>query len=75
MCANDLITNKRAKITDINCDEVLRSRFYSFGIIKGSTICVTTKSMAKKTIEIKINQSKIALRASEASKIKVSYEN
>ncbi|QKF72728.1 ferrous iron transport protein A [Aliarcobacter faecis] len=74
MSINDLITDKPAKITDIICDDVLRNRLYSFGIIKGSTICVTAKSMAKKTIEIKVNQSKIALRDSEASKIKVSHE-
>lgn len=73
MSINDLITNKKAQITDIECDKILRNRLYSFGIIEGSTVFVTKKSMAKKTIEIKINQSKIALRSSEAEKIKVSY--
>ena len=73
MSVNDLKVNIKAEITDIICDEILKNRLYSFGIIKGSTICVTAKSMAKKTVEIKINQSKVALRSSEASKIKVSY--
>lgn len=75
MSVNDLTINKQAKIVDILCDEILKSRLYSFGVAKGSSICVTAKSMGKKTVEIKINQSKIALRSSEASKIEVSYEN
>lgn len=75
MSVNDLTINKQAKIVDILCDEILKSRLYSFGVVKGSSICVTAKSMGKKTVEIKINQSKIALRSSEASKIEVSYEN
>lgn len=71
MSLNDQITNKNVEIVAINCDEALRNRFYSFGIIKGSNVCVTGKSLGKKTIEIKINNSKIALRACEASKIEV----
>ena len=54
MSLNDQITNKNVEIVAINCDEVLKNRFYSFGIIKGSNVCVTGKSLGKKTIEIKI---------------------
>ena len=75
MSINDLIINQQAQVIEILCDDVLKNRLYSFGIIKGSSIYVTAKSIGKKTIEIKVNQSKIALRSSEASKIKVSYEN
>ncbi|OCL86077.1 FeoA domain protein [Aliarcobacter thereius] len=71
MCINDLEINKEAKIVEINCDDILRNRLYSFGVIKDEKLVVTAKSIAKKTLEIKINQSKIALRSSEASKIKV----
>jgi len=73
MSINDLVLGKKALIKSINCDEVLKNRFYSFGMTAGTTIYVTAKSLAKKTIEISINQSKIALRASEASKIEVCY--
>ncbi|OCL94270.1 FeoA family protein [Arcobacter porcinus] len=71
MCINDLDINKEAKIVEIYCDDILKNRFHSFGIFKNEKIVVTAKSIAKKTLEIKINQSKIALRSSEASKIKV----
>lgn len=71
MSVNDLDLEKIATIKAINCDDILKNRLYSFGIIIGSQISVTAKSLAKKTIEIKINQSKVALRHSEANKIKV----
>ena len=67
----DLDLQKTANIKAINCDDILKKRLYSFGIIVGNQICVTAKSLAKKTIEIKINQSKVALRNSEAINIKV----
>ena len=71
MSLNDLDLQKKASIKAINCDDILKKRLYSFGIIVGNQICVTAKSLAKKTIEIKINQSKVALRHSEAINIKV----
>ena len=71
MSLNDLDLQKKANIKAINCDDVLKKRLYSFGIIVGTEIGVTAKSLAKKTIEIKINQSKVALRHSEAINIKV----
>ena len=71
MSLNDLDLQKKANIKAINCDDVLKKRLYSFGIIVGTEICVTAKSLAKKTIDIKINQSKVALRHSEAINIKV----
>ncbi|MBL3519045.1 FeoA family protein [Aliarcobacter lanthieri] len=71
MSVNDLDLEKITTIKAINCDEILKNRLYSFGIIEGTHITVTAKSLAKKTIEIKINQSKVALRHSEANKIEV----
>lgn len=71
MYLNDLDLNETAEIYEINCDDILKNRFYSFGIINGTKLKLTAKSLAKKTLEIKINNSKIALRASEAEKIRV----
>lgn len=71
MSLNELDLGTVAIIEAINCDEVLKNRFYSFGIITGTPVCVTARSLAKKTIEIKVNQSKVALRHSEANKITV----
>ena len=75
MTLDQLKIKQKATISSINCDEVLKNRLYSFGIVKGATITVEETTLTKSTIEIKVNQSKIALRSSEASKIKVSYEN
>lgn len=73
MTLSELKKKESAQIVAINCDEVLKNRLYSFGIVKGATITVEETTLTKSTIEIKINQSKIALRLSEASKIEVKY--
>ena len=74
MTLDQLNINESAIITAINCDEILKDRLYSFGIIKGVKIEIVELTLTKSTIEIKINQSKIALRLIEASKIQVAYE-
>ncbi|MDD2896182.1 MAG: FeoA family protein [Aliarcobacter sp.] len=74
MTLNQLKINESAIITAINCDEVLKDRLYSFGIIKGVKVQIVELTLTKSTIEIKINQSKMALRLIEASKIEVAYE-
>ncbi len=74
MTLDQLNINESAIITAINCDEILKNRLYSFGIIKGVKIEIVELTLTKSTIEIKINQSKIALRLNEASKIEVAYE-
>ena len=73
MTLNELKKKESGQIIAINCDEVLKNRLYSFGIVKGAVITVEETTLTKSTIEIKINQSKIALRLSEASKIEVMY--
>lgn len=74
MTLDKLKLNEKAIITSINCDDILKNRLYSFGIIKGSTLKIVAFTLTKSTIEIKINQTKVALRLSEASKIEVEYE-
>ncbi len=74
MTLNQLKINESAIITAINCDEILKDRLYSFGIIKGVKVQIVELTLTKSTIEIKINQSKMALRLVEASKIEVEYE-
>lgn len=63
-----------AIIKSIDCDNVLKNRFYSFGIVKGARIKVEEITLTKSTIEVRIDQTKIALRLSEASCIEVEYE-
>ena len=73
MTLNELKIKESAEVISINCDKVLKNRLYSFGIIKGAILKIEELTLTKSTIEIKINQSKIALRLSEAEKIEVKY--
>ena len=71
MRLDELHKNEEGIILNIDADKTLKSRFNSFGITKGTKVSVITETMAKKTIEIQVNKTKIALRVSEASKIEV----
>ena len=73
MTLNELKIKESAEVLSVNCDNVLKNRLYSFGIIKGAIVKIEELTLTKSTIEIKINQSKIALRLSEAEKIEVKY--
>lgn len=74
MTLDELNINDIAIIKSINCDSFLKNRFYSLGIVKGAKIEIEKITLARNTIEIKINKSSFALRASEAEKIEVEYE-
>jgi len=71
MRLDELNENEKATIKRIDADEVLKHRLFSFGVIKGATLKVKAFSPKKKTIEIEINRSRIALRLDEAKKIEV----
>jgi ferrous iron transport protein A len=71
MKLSDLKLNQKASIYKIDCNDELKQRFYSFGIIKGSTIFVEAMSLAKNTIEINIEDTSIGLRVDEANTIEV----
>ncbi|BAK74142.1 MAG: ferrous iron transport protein A [Arcobacter sp.] len=75
MTLDELKLNETVEIVAINCDNILKNRLYSFGITKGVIVTIEGLTLTKSTIEIKVNQSKIALRLSEASKIEVKYAN
>ena len=71
MTLDELKLHESGQIVAINCDSILRNRLYSFGISKGIKISIVQCTLTKSTIEIKVDQSKIALRLNEASKIEV----
>lgn len=71
MTLDKLNIKESAIIKSINCESALKNRFYSFGIIRGSTITIEERTLTKSTIEIKINTTKVALRLKEASSIEV----
>jgi len=71
MTLDNLNVGDSATILSINCESALKNRFYSFGIVRGSTITIEEITLTKSTIEIKINTTKVALRLKEASTIEV----
>lgn len=72
MTLNQLKKGEKASIQEFSCDKILKSRFNSLGIKKGELIHIEEVTLAKETIEVKINRTKIALRVSEAKQIEVS---
>ncbi|MCW8929246.1 MAG: ferrous iron transport protein A [Gammaproteobacteria bacterium] len=71
MKLNELKKGQLATVSEINANRELKNRFNSFGLVKGAIISIDGHSLAKKTMEICINKTHIALRASEAEKIEV----
>lgn len=71
MKLSELQKGECGKIISIDSDSVLKSRFSSFGISRGSIVYVIEQTISKNTIEIKINNTKIALRLSEANTIEI----
>ena len=71
MTLDKLNIGENGKIVSINCNDALKNRFYSFGIVRNSIVSIEEVTLTKSTIEIKINTTKIALRISEAQAIKV----
>jgi len=71
MKLNGLKKGQSATVKVINAGRELKNRFSSFGLVKGAIIYIEGHSLAKKTIEIRINKTRIALRASEAEKVEM----
>lgn len=71
MKLSELQKGECGKIISISSDSVLKARFSSFGITRGATIYVLEYTIAKNTMEVKINNTKIALRLTEAKFIEV----
>lgn len=71
MNLSDLKINQNAKVKKIDCNNELKQRFYSFGIIKGADIFIQNISLARNTIEIVVEDTSIALRVEEAKSIEV----
>ena len=72
MLLSQLHKGDEAVIVRINADSTLRNRLSSFGVVRGERLKVKGCSLAKKTMEIEIEHTLLALREIEASKIEVS---
>lgn len=71
MTLDNLAQGESAKVTAINASRELKNRFNSFGLVKGATVYAEARSLGKKTLEIRINKTRIALRSSEAKKVEI----
>ncbi len=71
MKLNQLEKKQKAIVKKINASPQLKHRLYSLGVIPGSNVEIINHSIGRKTIEIKVNNSLIALRDNEAKNIEV----
>jgi Fe2+ transport system protein FeoA len=71
MKLNQLKKGDRALIRRIDADAELRNRLHSFGIVPGEELTVKGCSLGRKTMEIDVDGTLIALRRDEAAKIGV----
>jgi len=74
MTLDKLNIGDKAVIKTLNCDKELKNRFYSFGMVKGSEVYIKEITLARSTMEIKIQNTKVAIRLSEAAKIEIENE-
>jgi ferrous iron transport protein A len=75
MTLDKLNIGDKAAIKAVNCDKELKNRFYSFGMVKNSIITVEEITLARNTMEIRIKNTKVAIRFSEAAKIEIEIVN
>jgi len=71
MVLTDIRKGDKAEIVKVNADKALKDRLNSFGIMRGEILYVKGCSLAKKTMEIEVGSTLIALRADEADKIEI----
>ncbi len=74
MTLDKLQKGDMALIKKIESESELKQRLSAFGVMRGTQIIVEAFSLKKKTIEIKVHRSHIALRLEEAEKIEVEHQ-
>jgi len=75
MVLSDIKKGDKAEIVKIHADKALKDRLSSFGVMRGEVLHVKGCSLAKKTMEIEVGSTLIALRANEADKIEIKQIN
>jgi ferrous iron transport protein B len=71
MNLGDLKKGETAKVIAIDSNKELKNRLGSLGLSKGVAVTVKEYSLARKTMDVRINRTQIAIRISEARKIQV----
>jgi len=75
MKLSDLHIGDRAVVKRIDADSSLKQRLTSFGVGRGAEVGIEKYSIGKKTFEIFVDGTLIALRDEEAKKIEVERVN
>jgi len=65
----DLKENQSARVYKITAPEPLRSRLLGMGILKGAEVLLKNYTFSKKTYEVEIGRTNVALREEEAKGI------
>lgn len=68
---SELKKQQEAIVTKVEAPTELKQRLASFGLIKGANIKVIDCSIGKSTIEVKVDNTLLALRKEEAENIEV----
>jgi ferrous iron transport protein A len=71
MKLSELEKNQKAIIKKVDCEDDLKQRLFSFGIIKGTEIKANEVSLAKNTMVIEIENTELAIRIEEAKQVEV----
>lgn len=71
MTLSQLKKGDRALIRRVVAEPELRTRLHSFGIVPGEELTVKGCSLGRKTMEIDVDGTLLALRREEAEKIEV----
>lgn len=71
MYLNDAKVGDEFKIINIDANSQLKNRFFSLGISRGATASIEEMTLARETIELRLNKSRIAIRVSEAKCIEI----
>ena len=71
MRLNECKKGQKLKILKLHANEELKHRLISFGVMKHTVIEFIGEAPRKKTIEIKVGNMQVALRAQEAQMIEV----
>jgi len=71
MCLLEIEVGEMVSVDSINVSQELKRRLNSFGLMRGSDICIKQFGWFKSTVQIMINRSLIAIRKDEARLIQV----
>jgi Fe2+ transport system protein FeoA len=71
MTLDQLSVGEEAVVTGIRSGKELKRRLLSFGLVAGTKVRLTERTLKRNTFEIQVDRSMVALRKGEAQKVEV----